>query len=379
MQKILYLSDVAIDSVGGAQESMKLIIQELKEEFEFYMITPNGKRQIENQIIYTEYENFILKKMTKVQLFSLLNKIKNDIEDIKPDIIHVQMQATMLVIGLLKSINLISKDTKIIYTDRGVLTKYGKLTRAGLKVFCKKFDKLVTTTHNNGFNYINLNYIKDESKHEVIPNAAGYIFDSYENEKRDIIRKKYGIQKEEIVLGFSGRQADAKNWPLAIDIIDNLNKEYNFKVCISLGTNKTQKNIEEANETINKIKNIIGEERLINFIDANLEQMSELYYANDVFILSSKDESFGRTAIEAMSRKNIVFGTKVDGLQEVVYFEENKYDTVDEFITKSKYIFESREMINKEKDKFYKHYKHNYTTDICIEHYRKLYGESLEY
>ena len=100
MQKILYLSDVAIDSVGGAQESMKLIIQELKEEFEFYMITPNGKRQIENQIIYTEYENFILKKMTTVQLFSLLNKNQITEKSFTKELnfLHLKKEASRLIV-----------------------------------------------------------------------------------------------------------------------------------------------------------------------------------------------------------------------------------------------------------------------------------------
>lgn len=377
MKKILYLSDVAIDSVGGAQESMKLIIEELKSEFEFYMITPNSKVQMKNQIIYKEYQHFILKKLNKIEIITILKRLKKDIKNINPDIIHIQMQATMLMVGFLRVFNLIKPDTKIIYTDRGVLNKYGKFTQIALKIFINKFDKLVTTTHANGINYKKLNYIKDSCKHSVIPNAAGYMFDIYEDEKKLKIREKYGIRENELVIGFSGRQADAKNWPLAIDIIEELNKSCRFKVCICLGTDKTKDNIKEAKSTIESIIEIIGQERVINFIDIPLELMSDIYYMNDIFILSSKDESFGRTAIEAMSRKNIVFGTNVDGLQEVVYFEENKYRNVDEFMQKINPILKSQKLINQEKEKFFNHYNENYTTNICIENYKKLYENML--
>jgi len=44
------------------------------------------------------------------------------------------------------------------------------------------------------------------------------------------------------------------------------------------------------------------------------EEMNELYYAADIFVLTSNRESFGRTAIEAMSRKCAVLGRNVGGL-----------------------------------------------------------------
>lgn len=373
MKKILYLSDVPLNSVGGAQESMKVIMNELKDEFSFFIITPTSKKEFENQIIFEEYENFVLKGKSKKQIFKLLKKIKKEINKINPDIIHVQMPSTMILIGLLRSLKLISKKIEIFYTDRGVLDKYGKITRKCIKYFSKNFKFIITTTDYNGSLYKKLGYVSNNTKLVTIPNTAGDKFDVYLQEERNKVRNKFNIDEEEIVIGFSGRQSVDKNWPLAIEIIRKLNENYKFKVCIALGTNKTAENIEEAKCTIDSIKNIIGADRTIDFIDVSLDKMNELYYLNDIFILSSKVESFGRTAVEAMSRKNVVYGTRVDGLKEVIGYEENRYSSVAELEDKIKINLEDKAIMNKEKEKFYQRYHLNYKTNICIGKYNELY------
>jgi len=373
LKKILYLSDVSLDNVGGAQESMKIIMEGLKKDFEFYMITPNSTMKFNNQIIFKEYEDFVIKGRNKWKILKLLFKIKLQINKIKPDIIHVQMPSTMLLIGLLKTLNLIPKSIKIYYTDRGVLDKYGKMTRLLIGKFTTKFDYTITTTNYNRSLYLKNNFIDREEKVIVIPNTAGSLFNEYSDDNRKKMRESYSIKEDELVIGFSGRLSDDKNWPLAIKIIEELNRNKTFKVVVAVGTNKTIKHIEEAEAFIKEITNIIGEKRVISFVDLPIEKMPNFYYLNDIFILTSKVESFGRTAVEAMSRKNIVFGTKVDGLEEVIFFEENKYSTTKEFIWKIKRI--SEDNLKKEKEKFLRHYKQNYSLSKCLNKYREIYEE----
>ena len=374
MKKILYLSDVPLNSVGGAQESMKVIMNGLNNKFSFFIITPMSKKEFENQVIFKEYDNFVLKGKNKKEIISLIKKIRDEIYRINPDIIHVQMPSTMILIGILKSLKLIPKKIEIFYTDRGVLDKYGKITRSCIKYFSKNFKFIITTTDYNGSLYKKLEYVGKSTKLVTIPNTAGEKFDSYSQELRTKTRQKFNIGKDEIVIGFSGRQSVDKNWPLAIDIVKKLNENYKFKVCIALGTNKSKENLEEAKSTINSIKQIIGEDRTIDFIDVSLDKMNELYYLNDIFILSSRVESFGRTAVEAMARKNVVYGTRVDGLKEVIGYEENRYSDVNELEMKIKKNLEDMKTMNKEKEKFYQRYHSNYRTDICIGKYDKLYN-----
>lgn len=385
MKKILYICDVPLENIGGAQESMKIIIKGLSDKFNFYMITPKSEKQLKNQFIIEDYDEFSISfKIIKGQFirnykktFKLLKKIRAIILDLNPDIIHVQMSSGMFCVGLLKYFNLIPKSIKIIYTDREVLDKYTKLQFLSRKVFCKKFDYITCTTNYNANLYRELDVFVNESNLKVINNTAGYEFDNYNQLKRETLRAEYSIHKEDLVIGFAGRVCDDKNWPLAIDIIDKLSTKYKFKVLIALGTDKSRENIIHANNIIDKIKNIIGKRNVLDFIDIPLSKMQDIYYINDIFILTSKNESFGRTAVEAMSRKNVVFGTRVDGLKEVIGYEEYLYENLDEFIEKINYLINDKHKIHNEKEKFYNHYKNNYSTQISNRKYENLYNNVI--
>lgn len=372
MKKILYLSDVSIDKVGGAQESMKEIIRGLEEHLDFYIITPKSNIEVKNQIVLNKYKDFVLKNKLPNEILALCLDIKKEINKIRPNIIHVQMPSTMIIIGVLKYFKLINKNVKILYTDRGVLDKYGNLTKICIKKFSHKFDKLIATTKYNASLHTKINNLPI-NKVEVIPNTAGVLFNEYEDSYRKNLRKNYSIGKTDIVIGFSGRVSEDKNWPLAIEILRKLKQEYSFKVLIALGTDKSQKNISEAESIINQISNIMGADNLISFIDIPLEKMQKVYYINDIFILTSKKESFGRTAVEAMARKNVVFGTKVDGLEEVIHFDENKYINVNELNAKLKDILADRKKLQEEKLKFYKYYHKKYAVQQTLNKYKNLY------
>lgn len=372
MKKIVYLSDVSLDIVGGAQESMKIIMNGLEKEFEFHMITPSSSKKVKNQIILDNYTNFVLKGKTKGELMKLLFEIRSEINKIKPDIIHVQMPSTMILVNILKTFRLISSKIKLIYTDRGVLDKYGNMTQKLIKRFSKNFTYIVTTTYNNRKIY-KKNNIGNEEKLIVIPNTAGDLFDTYDPNVRVKIREQYNVLDDEIVIGFSGRYSPDKNWPLAVEIIKELEKRYKFKVVITIGTDRSEKEEQEVNAIIKQLEDLIGKEQLIALINVPIEKMNEIFYLSDIFILTSIKESFGRTAVEAMARKNVAYGTRIDGLEEVIHFEENKYTLVEELIKKMEENLISPEKLNHEKIKFYNHYLNNYNTKKCLNSHKEMY------
>ncbi|TES53595.1 glycosyltransferase [Halalkalibacterium halodurans] len=377
--KILFLSDVDISTPGGAQESMKILMEELGESFEFYLIGPSGKQINKRHRVLNVYKDFIVRGKGPLELMNLTKDLSNEIKKVNPDIIHVQMPSTLVLLNLLFSIGLLSKNVEIVYTDRGVYGKYGKITTLSVNSIIKKANKIVTTTYVNKNNYTELykDYEKHSRKFEVIYNTAGKIFDSYVDEKSKEIRAKYHIKEKQFVVGFCGRYNEQKNWPLTKEIIETYAKDTNIKFIIVLGSDGTQQNYKDATEYIDSLKGKVGSNKILSFIDITNKEMAELYYAMDCFILTSKWESFGRTAVEAMARKNAVIGTGVDGLSEVIGNKQYIFNTAEEAVNIVDSIMNSREKLIESKEYFYNRYHSLFGYRINIQKYKKLYREIL--
>lgn len=372
---ILFLSDVSLDIVGGAQESMKVIMHGLKNKYNFKIVTPkNNEKHDFNIIELSEYKDLTLRGKKITDIIKIIKKLDIIIKTNNINIIHVQMPSTMLLIGIMKAFNLINSNIKIIYTDRGVLNKYKKKTYYGIKVFSTFFLKIILTTNANKKLYEDILNI-NKNKLDVIYNTAGEIFEEYDDKKRIANREKLKFSVNDKVVMFAGRFSKDKNWTLALDIVKELPS--NTKVIIALGSNKTPDNILRCKEFIETLEDYVGKENIRSYIDISLTEINNLYYASDIFILTSSTESFGRTAIEAMSRKNVVYGTNIDGLKEVIWFKENLYTTKEEIILKIKEIINDEQKLNEEKCKFYDRFNNIFSLENNLKAYNYLY-ESLK-
>lgn len=377
--KVLYFSDVDISTPGGAQESMKILLEELSSTYEIYLIGPNGEQINKRHIVLNQYENFILRGKRPLNLFSLVVDIYKEIKKVNPNIIHIQMPSTLVIINFLLSLRLINKDIKIVYTDRGVYGKYGKITTISINGIIKRANKIVTTTIVNKKNYQRFfkAYVKYQEKFEVIYNTAGRLFDNYNENKRAELRTKYHIKDDQLVIGFCGRYSKQKNWSLASKIIKICSTENNIKSLVVLGSDGTQANYDKAVKYLNDLKTEVGDNKVLDFINISNKEMADLYYLMDCFILTSKWESFGRTAIEAMARQNAVIGTDVDGLTEVIgrkeYIINNEMDA-SSIVNR---LLKSNEDLVTAKDFFYNRYHSHFGYKRNVQMYKELYDEIL--
>lgn len=380
MKKILFLSDVDISSPGGAQESMKILMDKLSNDYEFYLLAPEGERINENHIILEGFRDFILRGKGVLELLKLLRAISNKIKKINPDVIHIQMPSTLVLVNLLIKLNMLSKEMKIIYTDRGVYGKYGRITTRSIDSFIRKTDLVVTTTQNNKDNYKNKykEYNKYVDKFKVIPNTAGEVYEDYNNESRVSLREKYGIASDLFVVGFCGRYGEQKNWPLATQIMDQLSGNPKIMFLIVIGTDGTYENQQEVKKYLNEIEMLVGKKRVLSFVDIPNKKMSDIYYMMDSFILTSKWESFGRTAIEAMSRKNIVLGTSVDGITEVIGDNNFIFNTPEQAVKILNDLLGKSDDIKVIKEKFHKRYLNFFGYERNVQMYNTLYQDLLD-
>lgn len=373
---ILLMCDNCLETIGGEQESTKIIINVMKEKFSLGIIQPGD---IKKPIIGAEYyklTNYTRMKhlVKKPQLFlKYILNVKNIINEAKPQIIHTQAQVSFFIVGLLKKFHLISPTIKIIHTERGLYTKYNKGIKAIFHFFLRELEMLVTTTE------FNMKYWKEIIKKKGIPietnvieNTAGELFEAYD---LNLINSNSNT----FVLGFAGRYCDWKNWPLAVEISEKLNdilgEELEVKMAVGCLDSKAEI---ETLEMFSHLKVMLGD-RFQGQINIDLEEMDKFYYDIDAFILTSNynTESFGRTLVEAMSRRTIVLTTNAGGSVEVVGDSGNVFNTADDFVKRLLELHGNQDLMEKEKDKNLTRVKENYSLNNNITKHFNLYNHLL--
>ena len=212
---------------------------------------------------------------------------------------------------------------------------------------------------------------------KVIPNTISNAFEQFEDGKRAQIRAQYGLAENEFVIGFAGRISEEKDWPFVETLMKVLHEAgLKFKVALVLSVYEEQDAGIVADIKAGIMK-YIGEENLIYQQDLSQAQISDYYYMVDAFVMTSVFESFGKAAVEAMSRKCAVLSTTAGGLAEVIGKEENLYtkETLDKFVNRMKLLQNSKEELDSDREFFYKRYKENYTMDVHMQRHIALYDE----
>lgn len=375
---ILLMCDNGLETVGGEQESTKIIIQGLKDMFLIGVIQPG---EIKNPFLGVKYYHLTfytrIKHLIKhpISIIKYILGVKSIINQSDPKIIHTQAQISFFIVALLRKIKLISKDIKIIHTERGLYTKYNWFIKQIFYFCMSELNILVTTTK------FNMDYWKTEIQSrgltldfKIIENTAGPLFELYDEK-----RAKQNLDTDTIVIGFAGRYCDWKNWPLAIEICSKLNEILGEKLYVKMAVGCLDKNsLKETKAMFNYLYGLLGK-RFEGKINADIKYMDEFYYDIDVFILTSKynTESFGRTLVEAMSRKTVVLTTNSGGSVEVVGDNKNVCNTTNEFVERILYFYNNRHFMEIEKETNYMRVKERYSLKNNIDKHVNMYKEIL--
>ena len=289
----------------------------------------------------------------------------------KPDLIHVSMSESLLTLGFSRLLPGVSR-YPFIYTDRGLCYGYRRHTKLLMRAILRKSKGMICTTR-----YNRELWLKEELPISitVIPNTISEVFSRYEEGKRELMRKRFGLSEEDFVIGFAGRISEEKDWDLVPVLVKALTEAgVSFKVALVISVYEKQDNAIAA-RIRRGITDCIGEDALIYMQDLSQEEMSDYYYIPDVFVMSSMFESFGKAAVEAMSRKCPVVSTSVGGLKEVVGKEENLYtkEELYRFTDRIKRLAEDRDELLRDREYFYQRYLDNYTLRTHIERHIELY------
>lgn len=369
---ILILSDNGLETVGGEQESTKIIINGVKDEFKLGVIQP-GK--VENKSSNVKYYDMTEKTRIKhliknpFAFINYINNVRKIIKKDKPRIIHTQAQVSFFIVGLLSKLKLIPKSIEFIHTERGLYTKYNTFFKRLFIFFMKELNTLVTTTEFNMKHWKQALKGKGYPKNfTIIENTAGELFETYDPSRK---RKDDG----KFVLGFAGRYADWKNWPLAVEISEKLKDKIGDNLVVKMAVGcLDESSLKATKEMFNYMSKLLGD----NFegqINMTLEEMDQFYYDLDAFILTSdyNTESFGRTLVEAMSRKVVVLSTNAGGPVEIIRNTKNILKNSDEFINRLMIFYKNKSMLHSETGRNQQIVESYYSLENNITKHKSLY------
>jgi len=364
---------------GGAQVSVLSIGKALasKRMAEVYYCFPKDDEYcsvIDEHFIRevrTSTKRFVVPYRKLFEFKRLTNQVQTIVTEVEPDIVHSQMPASLLINGAIKT----RKGLIRCHTDRGLYTGYRFPMRFLSVQALKKVDALITTTK------LNASYWQEHTKKriQVIPNMISEEFGPFDPSVRERFRLEYGT-KDSLVLGFAGRMTEVKNWPLALEIVKNLRQRTrHFFVAVAMGVYKSStREKQQAIEFVKNLSSIVGD-RLIYKENASPREMSDFYYLVDIFILTSRFESFGRTAIEAMSRKCCVLGTNVGGIPEVIDDPDLICPQDSECFTNSVLsLTRDKELLESKQESLFRRFNETFSSRATISRQYELYLSLLE-
>jgi len=394
-KKILYLMEYPIDLPGGGQMSTQTLCDGItdvfkdsdsseKYEYEYVPVVccPAllNRKESDYDFKIVTYESDENREDTKFKRISnflkRIGSFNKIIKSEKPDFIHVSMSESLITFGFLRCLGFFSK-IPFVYTDRGLAYGYRRHSMTCIKATLKHASRLLTTTEFNKNLWSKENLNCDIT---VIPNTISSSFNDYNENRRAEMRKEYGVADDELVIGFAGRISEEKDWPFVPELVKALSEtNVKFKVALVISVYEAG-DIDQVNMVKSGISEAIGDNNLIYLQDLSQKEMADYYYLVDIFVMSSMFESFGKAAVEAMSRKCDVLSTTVGGLREVIGKEENLYtkDNIKKFTDRIETLYESVEELSEDREFFYNRYKDNYTIDANVSRHLALYEEILK-
>lgn len=272
------------------------------------------QKKIHNVFVVTLKRNLILNKLlnNKVKIFNignffkkiLVNKI---IDKIKPDIIHTHLGEANKIVNK-------SNRYKIVSTLH-MNFKHNEF---------KNCDCIITSNKTQ-FNEVKKFFNKKVFQLYLWSNLPKI------NKKKDILKKKLGINKKDLIFGSIGRFHPQKGFDILIKVF----KELNLPNCNLILIGNGHLNYKEIHNSNPQIK-ILGP----------VKNVSNYFNLFDFAIFASRWESFGYTLVEAMHFKLPIITSIHNGNKDwvnkfnIFKFEQNDHKKLKKMILK---IYKNKE------------------------------------
>lgn len=171
----------------------------------------------------------------------------------------------------------------------------------------------------SNFIKVRLENIQYTNRIKILYNCVDLNLFQSNPEKSDMVRKKYGISADNIVIMYSGRIAEEKGTLEMIKGVKNICREYKDVKILIVGCCWFPNIMDgEYLEEIKKESDSFSEQIIFTgYIP--MEDMPPVYETADILIIPTKvEEAFGMVALEAMALRTAVVSVDSGGLSEVL-------------------------------------------------------------
>ncbi|WP_018175302.1 MULTISPECIES: glycosyltransferase family 4 protein [unclassified Thioalkalivibrio] len=319
MKTVMLCTDNGLETVGGEQESTRIIAEYLQDQFRMVVVQPGRAPDRRNRVEYRSVAHRDRLKKVFRNPFSVLAfvlRLRRLVCEERPDLIHTQGQASLLAVVLLRRCRVLPGGSALVHTERGIFTKYGPVVRGLLRWALRDLDAMVCTTElNRRYWEPIVRQVDGALRIQVIGNPAGPAYEGLgpRGPRRDAAGGR-------LVVGFSGRYADWKDWPLAVEIVRRVEERVPGVVewHMAVGCSETSE-LRAVEAMFRALEGGLGQ-RFVGEVNRPPASMVGFYEELDVFVLTTKPgcESFGRVLVEAMSSGCAVLSTDSGGPQEVI-------------------------------------------------------------
>lgn len=295
--------------LGGLELYMSRCSNELAKEFEVCCVvskTSKLKDYLDNSL-----EIFEIKRKSSFSIFSSL-KLAKIIDEKEIDIVHIHWTKDIPIVVLAKMFS--KRKPKIIQTRHMTMTRFKDDFYH--KFLYKNIDTIICVTKALEKQLEMFIPTNIRPKIETIYLGAENV-ELLSQEEIKKFRNELEVENS-FMISLIGRINESKGQHLLIEAIKELKrKNLNVKAYI-VGHAMNQ-------EYLEKLKQNVDEYKLNDFIVfvGFSKEVNKFMQASDVVLMSSKNETFGLVAIEAMKNQTAVVATNAGGSLEIIDDEKN--------------------------------------------------------
>ncbi|MGC8764418.1 MAG: glycosyltransferase [Brevinematia bacterium] len=385
--KVVVGTDTYWPRVNGVTVSVQTLKRELEKlGHECYVFAPayTDTREVEKNIIRVPALGVAtISKEDRLTNPFAQKMVFKKLDEIKPDIIHVQTEFTM---GLMIKKYALKHKIPLIITCHTFWEEYihhyipyfpEKLEKSLVIYLTKRFFRnarfiIVPTTRMEE----KLKTYDVKAQTVVVPTGIApedFAGVSKEEEReRSFLFEKYPIKGKKILL-YVGRVGHEKNISFLLKSMQKLKEKYSNFVLIIVGDGPARAEFEKMAAELNIRENVI----FTGYMDRTI--IKRVYALADVFTFASKTETQGLVTVEAMICRTPVVAIGEMGTKDVMQGDNGGFmvkDDLDEF-TERVYQLLTDEKLYQKKSKEAYEYAMNWTTDKQILKIVEVYNKAL--
>lgn len=360
---------ITLSEIGGAQIVLKNIVENLKSDYKFYLITSGEGFLVNYFKDIPEIEVIVLKNLKrKISIkkdFLCIIELYKVLREIKPDIVHAHSSKAGFLIRLFKFMNF---DFKVFFTVHGFISA---TYSSKLAISFMDFIEKTTSSLVDHFIFVSENDSKVALNKGWKMNNYTIIYNGIEKVRQkhnSILSKLVDENKNKMIFGTVARLSKQKNPLKLLNLINNNREEFNDKFFIWIGSG----NLETKCREFVKENDL---ERYIYFTGKIIDANKHVNYF-DIFYLLSSWECLPISIIEALQQGLPILATDVGGVSEMVTKKNgillSKNYREKEFLESLNAL--SYEDLNDMSNNSIRIYKENFTLNNMIRKYNIIFN-----